>query len=127
MNFETEMQSPQLEKLCSSCRTRTRVKFGKKSTPRANRLSYEFTWLWRCKYSIYTVSLSSVYKLDGLNIYIPFQYFTYFDEHKLTGVMVTSQCVMFTYTLIIYIVYCLYCCSCRSKQKHVGLVGNSYE
>ena len=40
----------------------------KKSTPRANRLSYEFTWLWRCKYSKYTVSLSSVYKSDTLNL-----------------------------------------------------------
>ena len=33
-----------------------------------------------------------------INHIIPFQYFTYFDEHKLTGVMVTSQCVMFTYS-----------------------------
>ena len=30
---------------------------------------------------------------------LPFHFFTYFDEHiKLTGVMVTSQCIMFTYS-----------------------------
>ena len=81
------MQSSQLDKLGTSCRTRTRVKLGKKSTPRANRLSYEFTWM-----CLYHLSINPI----GL-ISIPFQYFTYFDDHKLTGVMVTSHCVMFTY------------------------------
>jgi len=32
-------------------------------------------------------------------IALPFQYLTYFDEHKLTGVMVTSQFKMFTYRM----------------------------
>ena len=43
------------------CRTRTRVKKGKKSRPRANRLSYECTWLRRCQYSILS---DFVYKID---------------------------------------------------------------
>ena len=82
------MQCSQLKKTCFRVRLEPVTK-REKSIPRANRLSYEFNG---CGVANIVYRVISFINQIG-KITLPFQYFTYFDEHKLTGVMVTSQSI----------------------------------